>query len=195
MANLLKKWDFTSRFLVNSWKMNNLKKQQLAKSYDAVKYRKKCREYGRWTKEYMEDLGPTFIKLGQILSTRNDIYSDDFLDEIQSLQDNVLPLSKEEVDAIISENCDFDMIDYIEDAPYKSASLGQVHKGKLKNGNDIVVKVLRPNVVKTIQKDVEVIDTITLVVRKFIGVTGSEIDMLKESINNLLKETDYILEV
>jgi len=79
--------DFGAKFIYKHYHLKKLKKDNHTKLFI-----QKSTEYGKWTKKYMASLGPTFIKLGQVLSTRNDILSQEFIKEIESLQDDVTPL-------------------------------------------------------------------------------------------------------
>ena len=103
-----------------------------------------------------EELGPIFVKLGQVISTRKDLLSDDIAYELSKLQDHVKPFSKD-ISMKIIENEVGDKISNIfsdfTSEPLASASIAQVHSAKLKNGEDVVVKVVRPDVHKAIEKD------------------------------------------
>ena len=83
------------------------------------------------------DLGPTFVKLGQIASTRSDIYPPAFTAELESLQDNVPPVDFDTIASIVN----MDLFSQFEKQPFKSASIGQVHRATLKSGEDVIVKV------------------------------------------------------
>jgi len=104
----------------------------------------------------LEDLGPIFIKFGQILSTRKDLLSDDIADELSKLQDNVPPFPGEEARRIIEEaygkplNQVFLSFD---ETPLASASIAQVHVATLLDGTEVIVKVVRPGIKKTIKRD------------------------------------------
>ena len=74
------------------------------------------------------ELGPTFVKLGQIVSTRPDLYPPEFTQQLESLQDDVPPIQGEYVDKILRKIPDFSYFDHI---PFKSASIGQVHRARL----------------------------------------------------------------
>jgi len=106
-----------------------------------------------------EELGPTFIKFGQILSTRPDLIPYEYAKELEKLQDDVPPFEYNEVRRIIWE--DFgqsvdSVFQSFEAEPMAAASIGQVHKAKLDNGEEVVVKVQRPDIRKIIEVDLEI---------------------------------------
>lgn len=106
----------------------------------------------------LEDLGPIFIKFGQMLSTRRDLLPDDLADELALLQDRVPPFPGKEARALI-ENAFGQPVTEIfktfETEPMASASIAQVHAAELWDGKQVVVKVLRPNIEKTIRQDLD----------------------------------------
>ncbi|MEJ1298516.1 MAG: ubiquinone biosynthesis regulatory protein kinase UbiB [Candidatus Sedimenticola sp. (ex Thyasira tokunagai)] len=105
----------------------------------------------------LEDLGPIFVKFGQILSTRRDLLPDDIAEELAQLQDAVPPFSGTEARRIVEKAFGHpieDVLDEFEEIPLASASIAQVHTARLKNGKQVVVKVLRPNIEKIIRRDV-----------------------------------------
>ncbi|MDP8213778.1 MAG: AarF/ABC1/UbiB kinase family protein [Candidatus Euphemobacter frigidus] len=107
----------------------------------------------------LEELGPTFVKLGQILSTRPDLIPLAFIEELTKLQDEVPPFPYREVREIIkAETGQFpeDLFGSFEEKPMAAASIGQAHKARLKDGTDVVVKVQRPRIRKTIEIDLEI---------------------------------------
>ena len=103
-----------------------------------------------------EELGPIFVKLGQVISTRKDLLSDDIAFELSKLQDNVKPFPKD-ISMQIIENELGDKISNIFNnftaEPLASASIAQVHSAQLKNGKNVIVKVVRPGIHKAIEKD------------------------------------------
>lgn len=108
----------------------------------------------------LQELGPTFIKLGQILSTRADLVPDDFIQEFKSLQDNVPPFSFEEAKNQIENELGGPLEDLFAEFNPKqlaTASIGQVYTAKLKTGEDVVVKVQRPNIQHLIQQDIDLL--------------------------------------
>jgi predicted unusual protein kinase regulating ubiquinone biosynthesis (AarF/ABC1/UbiB family) len=149
-------------------------------------------ELGRWTKQELLELGPTFVKLGQIASTRGDLYPPEFTRELESLQDNVPPFDYN----LVKDSLNMDIFKHFEETPFKSASIGQVHKAVLKNGKRVVVKLKRPGIYETMESDTNTVRKI-LKFFQMIGVdTGNSSDfVLNDSIQYLLGEADYRQEV
>lgn len=126
----------------------------------------------------LEDLGPVFVKFGQMLSTRRDLLPDDIADELERLQDAVPPFPGSQARKIIEDAFGVpidDLLDDFEEESLASASIAQVHAGKLKDGTEIVVKVLRPNVLPVIQRDIELLYIIAELAAKY----SSELRRLK----------------
>ena len=101
-------------------------------------------------------LGPTYVKLGQMLSTRPDLLPDAYIRALSRLQDKVKPFAFEEVEAIVGSELDVRLskaFSYFETAPTAAASLGQVHMAALRDGREVVVKVQRPDVAKKVADD------------------------------------------
>ncbi len=106
----------------------------------------------------LEALGPTFIKLGQVLSTRADLLPAPYLESLSRLQDNVEPFTFGEVEQIITEELGVRISKIFPDfatTPIAAASLGQVHRARLRDGREVVVKVQRPHVREQIADDLE----------------------------------------
>ena len=118
----------------------------------------------------LEDLGPIYVKFGQILSTRRDLLPDDIALELAKLQDQVPPFSGEEARAIVEkalgEPVD-ELFAEFDTRPLASASIAQVHAATLHEGHKVVVKVVRPNIEKTIQRDIDLLFTIARLARKY----------------------------
>lgn len=105
----------------------------------------------------LETLGPIFIKFGQILSTRRDLLPDDMADSLKQLQDNVQPFSGEHARKLIEKglNKQVDQVfSRFSIEPLATASIAQVHAAQLHNGKEVIVKVIRPGIEKTIRKDI-----------------------------------------
>ena len=148
-------------------------------------------ELGRFTKQELLELGPTFIKIGQFISTRGDLYPLEFVKELESLQDNVTVVEYDDskIPYDIFKNIDLEK-------PFKCASIGQVYRATLKENNqEVIVKVKRPYIKQIMETDTNNIKEIVSFLEK-IGVdtgTGSGI-ILEETIDNLINETDYVKE-
>ena len=149
-------------------------------------------ELGRWTKGELLELGPTFVKLGQIASTRGDLYPPEFTKELESLQDNVPPFDFSLVKDVVNK----DIFKEFDEVPFKSASIGQVHKATLNNGKKVVVKLKRPGIYDIMQTDTENVKKILDFIQS-IGIdTGSSSNfVLNDSIEYLLGEANYRQEV
>jgi ubiquinone biosynthesis protein len=99
----------------------------------------------------LEELGPTYIKLGQVLSTRPDLIPVEFIEELSKLQDSVPPFPFADAEIIIQRELgapSSDVFDHIDIEPAASASIGQVHRARLKNGEEAAVKIQRPGIRK-----------------------------------------------
>ncbi|MBI5197783.1 MAG: AarF/ABC1/UbiB kinase family protein, partial [Nitrospirae bacterium] len=119
----------------------------------------------------LEELGPTFVKFGQILSLRRDIFPEEFILELQKLQDNVPPFSTSGVRAsILSElkKTVEELYASFEEAPLAAASIGQVHRAVLRDGSEVVVKVQRPNIEKTIETDLSILTNLAKLIVKYL---------------------------
>ena len=170
----VKTWKFAAKFL---WK---------------ERFTEDKAELGRWTKGELLELGPTFVKLGQIASTRGDLYPPEFTRELESLQDNVPSFDYN----LVKDKLNLDIFKSFEETPFKSASIGQVHRAVLKNGKHVVVKLKRPGIYETMESDTNTVKNI-LKFFQSIGVdTGNSSEfVLNDSIEYLLGETDYKQEV
>ncbi len=147
----------------------------------------------------LEELGPTFVKFGQLLSTQESILPQSFIDELKNLQDNVEPFGFEEVKKTIKENLGQDIeniFEEFEETPEASASLGQVHKAKLKNGKYVAVKIQRPNITETINSDMYLLRKIGLAVRKKVKeyLHFDIMPLIEEFDKTIKRELDYEIE-
>lgn len=106
-----------------------------------------------------EELGPTFIKLGQLLSTRPDLIPSEFANELKKLQDNVPAVPFSEIEKILKSKFERieDVFLSVDERPLATASIAQVHSARLKNGTDVVIKVQRPGILKLISDDLGVL--------------------------------------
>jgi ubiquinone biosynthesis protein len=124
---------------------------------------------GQRLREAFEQLGPIFVKFGQVLSTRRDLLPLDIADELAKLQDQVPPFDSAaafaEIERSLGRRVD-EVFASLERAPVASASIAQVHLGRLKDGREIAVKVLRPGVEREIAKDLALLRTAASLVEK-----------------------------
>ncbi len=120
----------------------------------------------------LEALGPTFIKLGQILSNRHDILSKDLINELSLLQSNVPPFSPEVAKEIVERSLGDkteNLFEYFEYESKFSASISQMHRARLLDGTEVAVKVQRPNIEKTINLDIEILFDIAQQLQKHVS--------------------------
>lgn len=111
----------------------------------------------------LEELGPTFIKLGQLLSTRSDLLAPQYQLELAKLQDGAPPVPVTAISQIISEELGAapeELFAKFDSEPLASASIGQVHAATLADGTSVVVKVRRPGVVARIEEDLEILQNL-----------------------------------
>ena len=119
------------------------------------------RERARNLRAALEELGPTFAKLGQILSTRPDLLPPEFIDELSTLQDQVPPLTEAEVVSVMEEELGVpweDVFESIDPTPLAAGTIGQVHKATLESGEPVVVKVQRPGARDEIMRDLGLLE-------------------------------------
>ena len=147
-----------------------------------------------------EELGPTFIKLGQVLSTRSDFIPPNYLRELAKLQDDVPSFSYEDVEKIFIEETGKkpdELFEEFNPEPIAAASIGQVHRGVLNDGTTVVVKVQRPDIEKTIAIDLEIIAHIASLMERYLeelqGHRPSSI--VEEFARTISKEIDYAVEI
>jgi len=129
---------------------------------------------GERIRRALEELGPIFVKMGQIISTRRDLLPDDIYTELAKLQDRVPPFSGVEAKKIIENalGCRIENVfSAFELQALASASIAQVHAGTLLSGEAIVVKVLRPNIGKIIARDIDLLMTFAKIAEKYLTQT------------------------
>ena len=147
----------------------------------------------------LEELGPTFIKLGQFLSTRSDILPQNYVAEFSKLQDCVPPFSFEEVKAEIYSEFKEDISEIFssfDPTPIAAASIAQVHRATLNTGEEVVVKVRRPGIMAQVETDIEALMLLAMVAERHIP--NSEIydptGQVRELARTIRKEMDLTLE-
>ena len=147
----------------------------------------------------LEELGPIYIKFGQALSTRKDILPDDIADELVKLQDKVPPFSNEEAVQVIEEQLGQPVTEAFakfDHSPLASASVAQVHTAVLHSGEDVVVKVLRPNIEKGIKSDIGLLFELARLAEKFWDDAKRlrALEVVAEFEKTLLDELDLVKE-
>ncbi len=147
----------------------------------------------------LEELGPTYIKLGQILSTRSDLIPPDYIRELTDLQDNVQPFPCIEVKKIIAEELNKppqDLFEYFEEHPIASASIGQVHRARLRGGENVAVKIQRPGIQRIIEVDLEIMLHLATLMERHIEDMAfhQPVKVVEEFTRVIEKEIDYTIE-
>ena len=147
----------------------------------------------------IEELGPTFIKMGQVLSMRPDVIPPDFAYELQKLQDDVTPIPFEEVEKVVQNELKsdpYEIFTEISKKPLAAASIAQVHRGKLKDGKNIVFKVQRPGTRAVIDVDIEILGDLAHVLSKYFQdkLIQDPIAILNEFDKSIHRELDFIQE-
>lgn len=147
----------------------------------------------------LEDLGPVFIKFGQMLSTRRDLLPDDIADELERLQDAVPPFPGDVAQQIIEKVFDHpveEIFDEFESRPLASASIAQVHAAKLKNGDEVVIKVLRPDVLPVIRRDISLLYIVAELASRYSAQARRlrPVEIVAEYEKTILDELDLLRE-
>lgn len=125
---------------------------------------------GKRIRQSLEDLGPLFVKFGQLLSTRRDLLPEDIADELAMLQDNVKPFPGRQAIAMIEQSLGHsveDLFAEFDEKPLASASIAQVHAATLRDGRKVVVKVVRPDIVKVIRRDLTLLYTLADLAQRY----------------------------
>jgi ubiquinone biosynthesis protein len=151
---------------------------------------------GRHLREMLDELGPTFVKFGQLLSTRPDIVPPDIIAELRGLQDDVRPFPFADVERVIAEDLkqpigrlflEFD------ETPLAAASIGQVHRAVLPNGKRVAVKVQRPNAPRQIESDIQLLEQAARIVKERVRALDfvDTREVVDEFARSIRQELDY----
>ena len=158
---------------------------------------KKFRKHAEGALRTFVDLGPSYIKLGQWLSSRADLLPQPYLDVLESLQDDVLPEPFSDVRPILEKELGSpdEVFDYFNPASISGASLGQVYRAGYK-GQDVVVKISRPNIEETIGQNIYILKKLLPIATRFIdeNLRFSAEGMLSQFIETVYEEMDYRIE-
>jgi ubiquinone biosynthesis protein len=147
----------------------------------------------------MVELGPTFIKLGQILSTRPDIIPKEYADEFGKLQDKVPSIPFEEIELQIQRELGYpinELFNEFSSIPIAAASIAQVHRGRLKSGEEVVIKIRRPGIKQIIETDVDILMGLAYLIENHIPTAEiyDPVGMVKEFRRTISRELDFTRE-
>jgi ubiquinone biosynthesis protein len=154
---------------------------------------------GRRLREMFDELGPTFVKFGQLLSTRPDIVPPDIVAELRKLQDDVTPITFEQVNEVVQQELGLTAEQAFlrfDPEPVAAASIGQVHRATLPDGTDVVVKVQRPEAPRQIESDLQLMRSAARFARdrvrafEFVDAEG----LVDEFARSIRQELDYVHE-
>ena len=153
---------------------------------------------GERIRKAFEELGPTYVKLGQILSTRNDIFDQDIIDELSKLRDNVEVFSTDIAREIFVSETKLNIEDVFKEfneVPIAAASIGQVYEAKLYSGEDVIIKIQRPNIERTIKADLEILQSGASILNDIVKENETNFEKILEEFKvQLLRELDYNFE-
>ncbi len=147
----------------------------------------------------LEDLGPSFIKLGQLMSTRADLFPPEYIEELKKLQDRIPPIPYDEIKTVIERELGQPLsevfVEFISDS-LAAASVAQVHLAKLRTGEKVAVKVIRPGIEKKIREDIRLMFYFAeKIERSFeIGRMIGAVNLVKEFERNIFRELDMYTE-
>ncbi len=147
----------------------------------------------------LEELGPTFIKLGQLISTRHDFIPPTVINELKKLQDDVPPFPYEEVVAVIESAMDAKIHEVFPEfiiEPVAAASISQVHKARLASGEQVAVKVQRPGIAATIETDIDIMMNLARLIDRHVQELRiyDPVGVVKEFAKTIRKELDFQIE-
>jgi len=190
-------WSFVLAFLFYRW----LDKQAWSYSKGMSEQNQVARRQQRaiWIRETMLELGPTFIKVGQLFSTRADLFPREYVEELSKLQDAVPAFGYPKVVKIIESEFGKplnDIFSYFEPMPIAAASLGQVHRADLFTGEKVVVKVQRPGLVKLFEIDLKILRDVATYLQNHpdYGKSRDWLPIYDECCRILYLEIDYLNE-
>lgn len=162
IRRLVEIWAFVTKLMTGFW-LNN-KSWSYRGGFTEVNKIARRKEQAVWIRNTLLDLGPTFIKVGQLFSTRADLFPSQYVEELAKLQDKVPAFSYEQVETIVEQELGKkipELYQSFDPIPLAAASLGQVHKAQLHSGETIVVKVQRPGLRRLFEIDLKILKGIT----------------------------------
>lgn len=175
-----------------------------------VPFRKRLRSFGQWPplkspnsaerlRMAFAELGPSFIKLAQLLATRPDLVTKQFADEFKKLQDNVPPFSTSEAVAIIETETKASIgsvFGFFDQIPIAAASIAQVYRGRLLAGDEVIIKVQRPGIESQIETDINILTSIAQLMERYIPESAffNPSGIVDEFARTVRKELDFMEE-
>lgn len=146
-----------------------------------------------------EELGPTFVKLGQLLATRPDLVPEEYVSEFEKLHDRVQPLPFSVIEGVLKEEFGehlYKIFETIDPEPLGSASIAQVHRARLSSGEDVVLKVQRPGVIQTVNDDLNVLYLLADLLSTYVPETRpfNPKGIVDEYFKTLELETNFVVE-
>lgn len=146
-----------------------------------------------------EELGPTFVKFGQLLATRPNLIPKDFVEEFKKFHDQVAPVPFSEIRKILEEEYPQGIntiFSHIDETPIAAASIAQVHYARLKTGQEVVIKVQRPGIVDIIENDLNVLYQLAELLEEYVPESRlfRPVSMVDEFFKTLELETDFAIE-
>src|ERR671910_1191851 len=156
-------------------------------------------ERGRHLREMLDELGPTFVKFGQLLSMRPDVLPPDIIAELRGLQDDVRPftfeLAKQSIEEELGQPIERLFLEF-EEAPMAAASIGQVHRAVLPNGHRVAVKVQRPGAPRQIEADLSLLHQAARIAKERVRALDfiDTHELVEEFARSIRQELDYTRE-
>ncbi len=147
----------------------------------------------------MEELGPTFIKLGQLLSTRPDVLDQEFIQEFSKLQDEVPAVTLDQIKTQVQRELGYpvdELFAEFSEKPLAAASIAQVHRGKLRSGEEVVFKVRRPGISRIIETDIDVLMGLAYLIEQHVPAIAlyDPVGLVKEFRRSIMREMNFTRE-